>query len=547
MASSTVPGVDAVYGPETERFYRDGSWHRGLLIDQLHDWAAAEPDAPYLYEGELTVTVGELHARSLDLARRLSSRGLGRGDRVAAQLPNWHELAIVFLAVQRLGAILVPIMPIYRDHEARHILATSGARALVVAHRYRGFDYRQMILRLRAELPDLEHVIYARPDGPLAHGDMRLDGGPESVTAATELPDPPSPDEPALILFTSGTEAGAKGCLHTWNTFAYSCRGIAEECDFRAGDVELVVSPITHTTGLIGALKPLMYRGRVCLMESWDPEVALELIRRRGCTQVMAATVFAQTLLDTYDPARHDAGSLRYFLCGGAPVPERLVARFSAVLGRSRMLTMYGQSEFVNGALTRPGDSPARVASSDGSPLPAVTLRIVTADGRPQPPDTEGEIEYRGPGGMLGYWGDPEATARVLRSDGWRRTGDRGHLDRDGYLRVTGRTKELVIRGGMNISILEIEELIRTHPAVLDVAVLGVPDERLGERLAAAVVTRDDLGADDLLRYLADDRRLARQKLPEVIRFLPDLPRTATGKVQRYRILQALQLDAERV
>jgi acyl-CoA synthetase (AMP-forming)/AMP-acid ligase II len=540
MPGSFPLSADAVYGQRVEGFYRAGAWRTGLLVDHLDQWAAAEPDAIYLYEGNATLRVGELRARSEALARRLHVLGLGLGDRIAVQLPNWHEIVVVFLAAQRLGAIMVPIMPIYRDHEVGHVLQVSGASVLVTTPTYRDFSYRDMVSRLRPRLPALRHVLYARPASRLARADLRLDFPIGAEPRSSTLPPPPSPDEPSLMVFTSGTEAGAKGCVHTWNTFAFSCRGIAQECDFRPGDVELVPSPVTHTTGLIGALKPLMYRGRACLMLAWDPAEALGLIRRHRCTHVMAATVFAQTLLDAFDPATHDAGSLRYFLCGGAPVPESLVRRFSERLGGPRMLTMYGQTEIVNGSLARPADPAARVSSSDGSPLRGVELRIVDAAGRDVARGAEGEILYRGPGGMLGYWGNPEATARVILADGWRRTGDCGYLDPDGYLRVTGRVKEMVIRGGMNISVLEIEELIRSHPQVKDVAVLGIPDESLGERLGAAVVASGDLDPPELLRYLSEEQRVAKQKLPEVLYFMRELPRTATGKVQRFRILENL-------
>jgi len=532
--------VDAVYGKRAEDFYRDGAWRASLLVDQLDEWAAAEPEAVCLHEGDTVLRVGDLRDRSLQLARRLRVLGLGMGDRIAVQLPNWHEVAVVFLAAQRLGAVMVPIMPIYRDHEVRHVLEVSGASILVIMASYRGFSYRDMVYRIRPDLPALRHVLFARTAGPLACAELRIDFPLDDAALEAALPPPPSPDEPALMVFTSGTEAGAKGCVHTWNTFAFSCRGIAEECDFGPGDVELVPSPVTHTTGLIGVLKPLMYRGGSCLMEAWDPVKALELIRRHRCTHVMAATVFAQGLLDAFDPVTHDAASLRYFLCGGAPVPESLVHRFSERLGGPRMLTMYGQTEIVNGSLARPADPPARVSSSDGSPLRGVELRIVDAASRDVASGVEGEILYRGPGGMLGYWGNPEATARVLLAGGWRRTGDCGYLDADGYLRVTGRVKEMVIRGGMNISILEIEELIRSHPQVKDVAVLGIPDERLGERLGAAVVARTRLDSSSLLRYLTEEQRVAKQKLPEVLHFMGELPRTATGKVQRFRILEEI-------
>jgi acyl-CoA synthetase (AMP-forming)/AMP-acid ligase II len=540
MPEGFALSVDAVYGTRAEAFYRDGAWRTDLLVDQLDEWAAAEPEAICLHEGDVSLRVGELRDRSVQLAQRLRVLGVAAGDRVAVQLPNWHEVAIVFLAAQRLGAIMVPIMPIYRDHEVRHVLQVSGASVLVTTPVYRGFSHRDMIYRIRPDLPELREVLYARPASPLACAELHFDFPLDAAAQSSPLPPPPSPDAPALMVFTSGTEAGAKGCTHTWNTFAFSVRGIAEQCDFGPGDAELVPSPVTHTTGLIGVLKPLMYRGRSCLMPVWDPAEALELIRRHRCTHLMAATVFAQALLDAFDPATHDATSLRYFLCGGAPVPESLVRQFSERLGGPRMLTMYGQSEIVNGSLARPADPPDRVSSSDGSPLRGVELRVVDAAGQDVPPGAEGEILYRGPGGMLGYWGNPEATARVVLADGWRRTGDCGHLDADGYLRITGRVKEMVIRGGMNISILEIEELIRSHPQVNDVSVLAVPDERLGERLGAAVVASGSLDSAGLLRYLSEEQRIAKQKLPEVLHFMGELPRTATGKVQRFRILEEI-------
>lgn len=537
MTSSLA--LASAYGPDrVTAFYGAGLWTPDRFEDHVDRWASADPNRPCLLVPGSTISFEDFRNRSLALAAGLVDMGIGPGDVVAVQLPNWWEMVALFSAVGRVGAVFVPVLPIHRLHELQHVLTTTAAKALVVPGGWGHFDYESMAVGLLETCPGLKLVLTCRQGGTRRSSDF---GRVESLDRCFEssvgdgMDDLAGidPDKARLVIFTSGTEARAKGCVHTWNTFGFSCRGIATACDFQPGDVELVGAPVAHTTGLMGSLKAIMAGGAACLMEKWDPQSALAAITEFSCTHLMAATTFATGLLETYDSREHDISSFRYFLCGGAPVTQRVLAGFREKMQPTQLLTMYGQSEFVNGSTSRPGDALERIAGCDGRPLDGVELAIRDPDDGDVSEGSEGEICYRGPGGMLGYWGDPSATAKVFAPDGWRRTGDVGRLSGPD-LRVTGRIKDIIIRGGMNISIPEVEGLVLTHPGVRAVAAFPVHDERLGERLAAAVVTSaDDLTVESLIEFLLNDKQIAKAKLPEIVRFVDELPTNAIGKVQK--------------
>ena len=529
-----------MFGAAAGRVHRaNGFWSDETFVDVAERWTAAAPDRPVIIDGEAAITWRQLRDRAYRTAAALRSAGLVHGDRVAVQLPNWHEFAVVHLALARAGAILVPVMPVYRHAELVHMLGTTGAKVLVVTSSHRGFDYLAMARELRDEVPSLTQLVVVRPgDEQLADGEVALSDleAGDALPTDSELGPTPSADGGHLIGFTSGTEAGAKGCYHTWNTYAHTPRTQIELYHFGPDDCELTPSPITHTAGLAGGLlKPLLGGGRACLMERWDPALALDLIDRHRCTQATGATAFVTGLLDAYDPTRHDASSLRYFICGGAPVPEEVVARAEATLPNCRVISCFGQTEGLLITSCTPEDPVEKLAATDGRAIAGVDIEIRDDDGAALASGQVGEIVYRSPAMMLKYWGDDAATAAVTTPDGWRRSGDLGHMDDDGFVRVTGRIKEMIIRGGLNISTREVEEALAQHPAVSQVAIIGVPDPKLGERACAFVVPAGPPPTlDELARYLLGEHRLAKPKLPERLEIIDILPVTLTGKVQKY-------------
>ena len=523
---------------EIAHFYAQGFWRDETMFDLVERQADATPDKVFIFDSTTKLTYRELRDQALSLALGLRRSGLHKGDRVAAQLPNWTEFVLVATALSRIGAILVPIMPIYRSDEVAYILRHSGARAAVMAETFKDFSYLDMFKDLQRESPDLEQLIVARgsgKDGATPLETLLADSPPTSEIGA-ELGDRPSADDGFMIVYTSGTTSRPKGCFHTFNTLRASAEAIAHSLDYTNDDVQFGPSPITHSTGLItSCLLPLVRGGSSHLMEAWDPADGLRRIKAYRCTVTVTATAFLQMLMGAYDPAQHDASSVRYWVCAGSPIPSTVVHDAEKVLSGGRVLSLYGRSENMLTTMCTGDDDPERSATSDGSALAGASVQIVDADGNEVPRGQEGDICYKGPSHMLEYFHDPEQTDVLFTPDGYSRSGDLGYMDEGGYVRVTGRLKDIVIRGGLNISARELEELLVDHPAVSDVAVVGMPDERLGEKVCVYVVPAADttITLDDIVGYLRE-RKLATPKLPERLELVDSLPMTATGKVQKH-------------
>jgi cyclohexanecarboxylate-CoA ligase/acyl-CoA synthetase len=302
-------------------------------------------------------------------------------------------------------------------------------------------------------------------------------------------------------------------------------------------DVMFMPSPVTHALGLtLGLMAPTLAGASVELLDVFRPGTALERVAARGCTGTASPAPFIAMMLDAYDPAVHDVSRLRFWLTAGAAIPTVLVTEAADRFSGCRVVPAYGSSEVMMATVCRPEDPVERVASSDGRPVPGVELRIV-ADGQAVPAGTDGEICYRGPGRLLEYWGRPDLTAGALDDQGWWHTGDLGRLDEAGYLRVTGRIKDIIIRGGFNVSAREVEEALLALPAVAVAAVIGVPDPALGERVCAVLELAADQAAptlEGLRDYLTRERGLAVWKVPERLEIVDKWPVTATGKVQKF-------------
>jgi cyclohexanecarboxylate-CoA ligase/acyl-CoA synthetase len=520
-----------------------------MRFPELLDWWAKDrPDNVFVSDGYGSLAYGELRDRAWRLAAALRELGVSSGDRVAVQLPNWNEFTVVYAALGRLGAVLVPIIPIYRHDEVTYILEHSEAVALFTCSTFRGFDYLALANEVRDGCASLRAVITVRArdrSDELAYED--LVGSPDDA-----VPDGGSfgagldVDAPHAIVYSSGTEARPKGCLHSWATTTSLPRAAVDAMRLRDTDVMFMPSPITHTTGLtLGVLAPLMVGGGLHLLDVWDPKTALTRIGDYRCTATASATPFIRMLLDAYEPGEHDVSSLRLWLTAGAPIPAALIEEASHRLAGCRLISAYGQSETMVATVCGPEDPVERVANSDGRPIPGVELRIVDDAGRVVGSGEEGEICYQGPGRMLGYWRDDARTSASIDADGWWHTGDVGRLDDDGYLRVTGRIKEIIIRGGQNISAREVEEHVLAHPKVSAVAVVGIPDPRLGEKACAFVVPAGDDAPTlaELVAFLITERRIAAQKMPERLVVVDALPMTASGKVQKYQLRDLISAE----
>ncbi|WP_101831488.1 AMP-binding protein [Frankia canadensis] len=559
-----IPTVSDRYDQlEVERFYASGYWGKETLGDVLARQAGALGGKTFITDGKVSMTYREAHEISLRLAVGLRARGVRAGDRVAVQMPSWAEFAVIVAAIARLGAVAVPIMPIYRRDEVGHVLDDADVKVVFTASTFKGFDHLGMFRNLAAERPALHSIVVLRDDtAALASEDHRPGSGAdvlplsavsadiEPSLAEARLGSPVGPDDPFVIVYTSGTTARPKGCLHTFNTYASGARALGEAFGYTERDVQFGPSPITHTTGLVtSVLLPLLHGGATHVMPEWEPVRGLAEIARYRCSVTVAATTFLQMALDAYDPDRHDASCLRVWVSAGAPIPRSIVERARTLFPDTRVLSLYGRSENLTTTTCTVDDDPERALTSDGSALPFSEVRIVDLVGEPVPAGTEGDIAYKGPSHMLGYLGRPDDTAALFTPDGFSRSGDLGVMDADGFVRVTGRTKDIVIRGGMNISVREIEDLLAAHPAIHSVAVVAMPDERLGERACCYIVPADPGSPPTLasLKEYLQERGIALQKTPEHLEILEAMPMTATGKIQKHVLRKDIAEKAGRL
>ena len=512
--------------PHQLNFVGKGLWDERTIADMAEALAAEDPDFVAFVEGEATMTRAELLADARALAAALHVRGLRPGDVVSFQVPNWREAAVINLAAALSGLVVNPIVTIYRDHEVAQMLADCGARALFVAASFRNFDYAAMAARLRPQLPDLAHVFTVRGQGPDDYAALVAEGtGQPFARPAVD------PLGVKLVLYTSGTTGRPKGVLHSHVTLARIVSTSGTFWGISPGEGTLMPSPVTHISGYANGLEaPLICGTRTVLMESWNAAEAVRLIERHSLVGTVAATPFLVELAQ----AARDSGSrlpgFRFFACGGAAVPSDLIPSANAAFADCHAFRVFGASEVPLVTYGWPHDE--RLAATTDGQIVDYEVRVVDLEDRDLPDGQEGEILARGPGMLMGY-ADAAQTREAITPDGFFRTGDLGVRSPEGAITITGRKKDLIIRGGENISAKEIEDVLHAHPAVREAAVVAMPHERLGEGICAYVIARDAApSAADLAAHVAASG-LARQKIPERFELVDDFPRTASGKVRK--------------
>jgi long-chain acyl-CoA synthetase len=487
----------------------------GNLALSLATAAQARPQRPAVTHEGAALTVGELWERSGRAATMLAARGVRRGDRVAIQLPNVPAFADFYFGVLRLGAVVVPVNPLLRAAESAYTLADAGARVLIAWH--------------EAEMPapgpgPVEVIPIAEPFGGGVF-DAYEDRGEEPVDVV--------PEETAVILYTSGTTGRPKGAELTHRNLGLNTRAVVDHLEMVADDVLLGTLPLFHSFGQTCTLNASLAVGaRLALLTRFDAAAAVELLDREEVTILMGVP----TMLAGIAGVAADHGPfprLRIAASGGAPLPREQAENFERVTDVP-VLDTWGLSETSPAAtLNRPG---ATRVGSVGRPIDGVEVRAVGDDGEPLPAGETGQLAIRGHNVMKGYWRRPEATAKAITADGWFLTGDLGQVDEDGFVFVVGRLKDMIIRGGMNIYPREVEEVLHRHPAVGEAAVVGVPDERLGEEVGAAVVLAPGASAepDELRDWLRE--RVAPFKYPRHVWMLEELPKGPTGKILKREI-----------
>ncbi len=509
-----------------------GIWRNLTLADQLAVLRAKNPDKVLLIEGEHRLTVAEVDRQARALASALGKRGLVRGDVVSFSLPNWPETVVIDLACAMLGLVCNPIIPIYRDAEVSYILRDAGSKMIFVPTTFRKFDYAEMIARHRAELPNLAHVITVRgaADGTTSFEDLLAEGDPTGLEPARV-----DPNAVKLIMYTSGTTGRPKGVLHSHNTIDTEVQAISEFLSLNESDVILMPSPVSHITGyLYGIQMPFTLNAPAVFMETWNAPDAADLIDEHGVTFTIAATVFLQELTDFSRKHDRPLPSLRYFPSGGAPVPPEVIYNAHKVFARCVCSRVYGSTEAPTvtlGVNTR--DAETLGATTEGYIVGHEVKIVDPADGHDVSAGQEGEILSRGPEMCLGYAAD-EHNAEAFEPDGYFHTGDLAMMTDDGALVITGRSKDLIIRGGENISPREVEDALHEHPAIHEAAVVAMPHPRMGETGCAFLVLESgtELAFDDLIAFLGKTG-MAKQKYPERIVIIDNFPRTAAGKIRK--------------
>src|SRR5882757_4867862 len=516
--------------------FREAGYWLDKSVDQLLTEAAARaPDKVAIVadradrEYAPRFTYAELARLADRAASSLLRLGVGRGDVVTVQLPNWWEFVVTAFACGKIGAVMNPVMPILRERELLYILNFCQAKVFIVPKSYRGFDYAAMAQGMRADLPHLKHVIVADGEGDTSFDRMMLSA------EADKLPAGLRPDDTAVMMFTSGTTGEPKGVMHTSNSLIACCKALSGRFGLDAGDVLLVASPVGHMTGYAAIVLLSVYLGGTMILQDiWEARRGVNLMAREGVTYTAASTPFLSDICDAVKAGAPRPASLRSFLCGGAPIPSVLIERAASELG-IKVCSLWGMTEVLAATLTEPSRASEKSPTTDGRPLEGMEVRIVDFDGKPVPAGQSGRLLVRGCQMFKEYFKKPELA--TFDADGWFDSGDLAYMDDEGYIRISGRVKDVLIRGGENVPVVEIENLLYKHPAVAAVAVVGYPDARLGERGCAFIVPKpgSTINLARMQAYLAECK-MAKQFWPERVELVADLPRTASGKIQKFKL-----------
>ncbi|GIX31944.1 MAG: cyclohexanecarboxylate-CoA ligase [Porticoccaceae bacterium] len=505
--------------------YARGLWVRDTLGAALARLAAAEPERVLLVEEGQPIAAAELWTRAERLARVLAAR-YPRGSVISFMLPNWREAAEVYHAAGLAGMVAQPILPSLRSRELRFLLADSASRAVFIPERFRNHPCSEMLAEVVAALSDPPEVVVVRGDsGPHTAYETLL-----AAPGADALP-APDPDEVRMIMYTSGTTGRPKGVMHSYNSLHALIRQLGEHWLIEPGDRFLVASPISHIGGSIYAFEmPILLGTTAVLMEQWQPDAGVALMEREGITHFAGATPFLQGTLEAARRAGTRLPHLKVFICGGASVPPSLIREAAAHFERAAVTRVYGSTEVpvtTVGVLDR--EDVQHAAETDGKPgIAEVKL------------GPDGEVLARGPQMLLGYH-NPADEAGAFDEAGFYRTGDQGRWVDGDYLVITGRIKDIIIRHGENIAPKEIEDLLVEHPAIAEVAIVGLPDPRTGERACAVIVPRGDAHPTvaELYDFLVA-KGVAKFKIPEQVEIRSSLPKNDAGKVLKQRLREEL-------
>ena len=523
-------GLRTVPEALVERYIDEGWWTDDSLGDLVAEGLASMPAATFAVYSDIRPwrsTIGEVELAARAFAGSLQARGIGPGDIVLFQLPNWVEAAITFWGTAMAGAVVVPVVHFYGAKELAYIVEVTRPSMVVTADRFGHNDYVTSYAELLGAA-GVPWVIVNATDAELPTGaipfDTLLDGPPLDAPVAVD------PDAPAIIAFTSGTTRDPKGVIHSHRTIGFEARQLSERSP-SGGPPPITGAPVGHFIGMLNAFLCSMIRhDPINLIDVWNPGEVLRVMLAEQLGMGGGATYFVTSLLDHPDFSEEHLAYMPYAGMGGSPVPVAVTERLTK-LG-IKAYRSYGSTEHPSITGSSVDEPEAKRCATDGHTLDGVEVRL----------DDDGQILSRGPDLFIGYT-DPELTAQVIDDDGWYHTGDIGVLDDDGYLTITDRLSDVIIRGGENISAQEVEELLMGLPAVAEVSVVAEPDDRLGERAVAIVRLHEGAQAPTLaeVREHLAAAGLAKQKWPESICAVSDLPRTPSGKVQKFVLRKQLR------
>ncbi|EII3335632.1 medium-chain fatty-acid--CoA ligase [Escherichia coli] len=527
--------VTLTFNEQRRAAYRQqGLWGDASLADYWQQTARAMPDKIAVVDNHgASYTYSALDHAASCLANWMLAKGIESGDRIAFQLPGWCEFTVIYLACLKIGAVSVPLLPSWREAELVWVLNKCQAKMFFAPTLFKQTRPVDLILPLQNQLPQLQQIVgvdkLAPATSSLSLSQIIADNTPLTTAITTHG------DELAAVLFTSGTEGLPKGVMLTHNNILASERAYCARLNLTWQDVFMMPAPLGHATGFLhGVTAPFLIGARSVLLDIFTPDACLALLEQQRCTCMLGATPFVYDLLNVLEKQPADLSALRFFLCGGTTIPKK-VARECQQLG-IKLLSVYGSTESSPHAVVNLDDPLSRFMHTDGYAAAGVEIKVVDDARKTLPLGCEGEEASRGPNVFMGYFDEPELTARALDEEGWYYSGDLCRMDEAGYIKITGRKKDIIVRGGENISSREVEDILLQHPKIHDACVVAMPDERLGERSCAYVVLKaphHSLSLEEVVAFFSR-KRVAKYKYPEHIVVIEKLPRTASGKIQKF-------------
>ncbi|EJD5557254.1 medium-chain fatty-acid--CoA ligase [Escherichia coli] len=527
--------VTLTFNEQRRAAYRQqGLWGDASLADYWQQTARAMPDKIAVVDNHgASYTYSALDHAASCLANWMLAKGIESGDRIAFQLPGWCEFTVIYLACLKIGAVSVPLLPSWREAELVWVLNKCQAKMFFAPTLFKQTRPVDLILPLQNQLPQLQQIVgvdkLAPATSSLSLSQIIADNTPLTTAITTHG------DELAAVLFTSGTEGLPKGVMLTHNNILASERAYCARLNLTWQDVFMMPAPLGHATGFLhGVTAPFLIGARSVLLDIFTPDACLALLEQQRCTCMLGATPFVYDLLNVLEKQPADLSALRFFLCGGTTIPKK-VARECQQLG-IKLLSVYGSTESSPHAVVNLDDPLSRFMHTDGYAAAGVEIKVVDDARKTLPPGCEGEEASRGPNVFMGYFDEPELTACALDEEGWYYSGDLCRMDEAGYIKITGRKKDIIVRGGENISSREVEDILLQHPKIHDACVVAMPDERLGERSCAYVVLKaphHSLSLEEVVAFFSR-KRVAKYKYPEHIVVIEKLPRTASGKIQKF-------------